>query len=267
LIDYEEAKYLWKVHKVDFLIWTSACVFTMFFGVEMGLAISVCMSLLMVIYESAVPPTSVLGRLPGSTAYRNVKQYPAAERYNGIIAVRIDAPIYFANTQKMREKIDKYQRKAEDLWAEQQKTFKQSGEDKNADIGMITEVKFIILELSPVSHIDTSGLHILMDMLRLYETRGIQMCLVNPNLKVMERLKTSGVVDGVGADHIFVCIHDAHTWCLIQLDAEARNDAGSMAEYSAIGDVEEGSETMELKADKDEALSSAQSDSIENTAI
>jgi len=259
LIDYEEAIYLWKVHKFDFCIWTVACMFTMFFGVEIGLGIAVCMSLLMVIYESAVPLTSVLGRLPGTTVYRNVKQYPAAERYNGIVAVRIDAPIYFANTQMMREKIDKYQRKAEALWAESLR----SDEDKNTDIGMITKVKFIVIDLSPVSHIDTSGLHILMDMLRLYKARGIQMCLVNPNLKVMGRLKTSGVADGVGTDHIFVRVHDANTWCLNQLDAEALDNAGSMAEYGAIEDVEEGSETLELKTDKEEVLSSSQKDSIE----
>ncbi|KAE8807845.1 Sulfate transporter 4.1, chloroplastic [Hordeum vulgare] len=43
------------------------------------------------------PSAAVLGRLPGTTVYRNTLQYPEADTYNGIIVVRVDAPIYFAN--------------------------------------------------------------------------------------------------------------------------------------------------------------------------
>lgn len=242
LIDYEEAKYLWKVHRFDFLVWSAACILTMFLGVEAGLGIAVGLSLLLVIYESAIPLTSVLGRLPGSTVYRNVKQYPEAERYNGIIAVRIDAPIYFANTQTMREKLEKYQRQAEELWVSQEKAeerlqMETGTQDENTDIGAITEVKYIVLELSPVSHIDTSGLHILMDMIKMYKGRGIQMCFANPNVEVMHRFHASGLADEVGDDHIFVDLHTAMTWCLHQLDAAALSNA---SESERQGDVEEG---------------------------
>ena len=41
LLDYEEAIYLWKVHKFDFGVWLIACVGTMLLGVEIGLAIAV----------------------------------------------------------------------------------------------------------------------------------------------------------------------------------------------------------------------------------
>lgn len=39
----------------------------------------------------------MLGRLPGTNVFRNVKQYPEAQQYPGILAVRIDAPLYYAN--------------------------------------------------------------------------------------------------------------------------------------------------------------------------
>ena len=103
LFDYEEAKYLWKVHKFDFGVWMTAFLGTLFLGVEIGLAIAVCVSLLIVVYESAYPHTSVLGRLPGTNVYRNVKQYPDAERYDGIVVVRNEAPNNFANAQKGRD--------------------------------------------------------------------------------------------------------------------------------------------------------------------
>ena len=47
---------------------------------------------------------AVLGRLPGTTVYRNVKQYPEAYTYNGIVIVRIDSPIYFANISYIKDR-------------------------------------------------------------------------------------------------------------------------------------------------------------------
>jgi hypothetical protein len=46
-------------------------------------------------------------RLPGTTIYRNIDQYPAAERYEGIVMVHSMLPS--ANTQNFREKLQKYQ--------------------------------------------------------------------------------------------------------------------------------------------------------------
>lgn len=203
LLDWPEAMYLWRVDKFDFMVWVIACLGTMFLGVEIGLGISVGVSLLLVTYQSAYPNTCVLGRLPGSTVYRNVKQYPGAERYDGIVMVRVDAPIYFANTQNVREKLQKYEKVAEEQLAER-------------DGG---SVRFIIWELSPVPNVDTSALHILSDMISTYKDRGIQMCFSNPTVPVMERFLSSGLVDEVGREHIFVTTHDAVNWCLDHMDA------------------------------------------------
>lgn len=217
LLDYEEAIYLWKVHRFDFSVWLIACLGTLFLGVEIGLAIAVGVSLLLVIYESAYPHTAVLGRLPGTTVYRNVKQYPEAERYEGVVMVRIDAPIYFANTQNVRERIEKYHAVAEAELEER---------------GNAHGVQYIILELGPVSHVDSSALHILNDMLHSYQEQGIQLCLANPSPEVMERFLRSGFAKEVGRDYIFVAIQDALNWCLTQLDESSHKEVASSSDAS-----------------------------------
>ena len=124
--------------------------------------------------------------------------------FSGMVMVRIDAPVYFANAQNVRDKIRKYRLAAQ----------------KELDAHNGT-VKYLIVEMSPVSHIDTSALHILKDMYETYLERGQQMCFVNPNLKVMERFVDSGFSDLVGKEHFFVSLHDAVNWCLHEMDAEA----------------------------------------------
>jgi sulfate transporter 4 len=51
-------------------VWLTAFLCTLFLGVELGLAISIGLALLIVIMESAFPHSAVLGRLEKSTVYR-----------------------------------------------------------------------------------------------------------------------------------------------------------------------------------------------------
>ncbi|XP_020086596.1 sulfate transporter 4.1, chloroplastic-like isoform X2 [Ananas comosus] len=104
LVDYEEAAFLWRVDKKDFLLWTITCIITLFLGIEIGVLVGVSASLAFVIHESANPHIAVLGRLPGTTVYRNIEQYPEAYIYYGIVVVRIDAPIYFANISYIKDR-------------------------------------------------------------------------------------------------------------------------------------------------------------------
>ena len=203
LFDYPEAIFLWKVHRRDFAVWTTAFLGTTLLGVETGLAISVIVSLILIIYESAFPHTAVLGRLPGSTVYRNIKMYPLAERYDGIVIVRIDAPIYFANTDNIRTKLNKYEKTAQAEMAESSDSI----------------VKFVLIELSPVSHIDSTGLHTLQDLIESYKARGVQLLLSNPSEAVMQSLVRSKLADAVGREHIFVSTHYAVKWSLDQMDS------------------------------------------------
>ncbi|CAB4301087.1 unnamed protein product [Prunus armeniaca] len=109
LVDYEEAIFLWGVNKKDFLLWTITSTTTLFLGIEIGVLVGVGVSLAFVIHESANPHIAVLGRLPGTTVYRNTQQYPEAYTYNGIVIVRIDAPIYFANISYIKDRLREYE--------------------------------------------------------------------------------------------------------------------------------------------------------------
>ena len=53
-----------------------------------GVLVAVLISLGFVIDESANPQCEILGRLPGTTVYRNADQYPDAKTTPGIAVVR-----------------------------------------------------------------------------------------------------------------------------------------------------------------------------------
>ena len=41
--------------------------------------------------------------------HRNAKQYPEAESVPGVLIFRVDAPIYFANVEFVKDKLRKYE--------------------------------------------------------------------------------------------------------------------------------------------------------------
>lgn len=47
-------------------------------GIELGLGVAVGLALLLLIYDSAYPHTAILGRVPGSEVFKDVKRYPNA---------------------------------------------------------------------------------------------------------------------------------------------------------------------------------------------
>ncbi|XVF23792.1 hypothetical protein REPUB_Repub13aG0069700 [Reevesia pubescens] len=159
LVDYDEAIFLWRVDKKDFLLWTITTTTTLFLGIEIGVLVGVGVSLAFVIHESANPHIAVLGRLPGTTVYRNIQQYPEAYTYNGIVIVRIDAPIYFANISYIKDRLREYEVVV----------------DKSTRHGPEVErIYFLILEMAPVTYIDSSAVQALKDLHHEYKSRDIQ---------------------------------------------------------------------------------------------
>ncbi|KAK3005808.1 hypothetical protein RJ639_016274 [Escallonia herrerae] len=199
LVDYDEAIFLWRVDKRDFLLWTITFATTLFLGIEIGVLVGVGVSLAFVIHESANPHIAVLGRLPGTTIYRNIQQYPEAYTYNGIVIVRIDAPIYFANISYIKDRLREFE-------------FEVDGSKRRGP--EVERVYFVILELAPVTYIDSSAVQALRDLHQEYNLRDIQIAIANPNREVLLSLARAGVIELIGKEWCFVRVHDAVQVCL-----------------------------------------------------
>jgi high affinity sulfate transporter 1 len=64
----------------------------------------VSLSVARVLLQVTRPHTAALGKIRGTNIYRNVQQYPDAATQPGILIVRIDTAIYFANANYLRER-------------------------------------------------------------------------------------------------------------------------------------------------------------------
>ena len=72
-------------------------------GVLQGIALGVVLSLLMLIYRTSHPQGAVLGQLPGTEAYRDVRRHPEALTFPGLLIWRAGGDLFFASIGHLDE--------------------------------------------------------------------------------------------------------------------------------------------------------------------
>ncbi|CAM8917813.1 unnamed protein product [Rhodiola kirilowii] len=193
LIDIEAAILIWKIDKFDFVACMGAFFGVVFISVEMGLLIAVSISFAKILLQVTRPRTAVLGQVPRTKVYRNIQQYPEAESVPGILIVRVDSAIYFSNSNYIKERILRWLTDAA----------------LNTKENKATRIQYLIVEMSPVTDIDTSGIHSVEDLLSALKKRDVELIIANPGQVVLDKLHASKLADTIGEDKIFLSVADA----------------------------------------------------------
>ena len=106
LIDTREIRYLFKVKITEGILLVFTFVATLVLGIMPGLLLGIVASILLFITLNTRPNTAILGRLPNTNIFRNIAAFPGgARRFPGLVILRIDASLYFANVVFLKEKV------------------------------------------------------------------------------------------------------------------------------------------------------------------
>jgi MFS superfamily sulfate permease-like transporter len=100
-----EVKRLWALSKGDCFVWMVTFIGTLGFGVKIGIVGGVLSSLLCMLQSSLRPYHAMLGRLPNTEVYRDVRRYPDAAQSANVITWRFDGPIVFANREYFKAQL------------------------------------------------------------------------------------------------------------------------------------------------------------------
>jgi SulP family sulfate permease len=184
LIDWKEAQYLWSVDRRDLASMAITFVATLALGIEEGILVGVVASLILVVQQSYKPHTASMGRLPGTRTYRNLKRFPDAIRQPGLLIFRLDASLYFANIEHLKDQL--YDHLTTD-----------------------PALKAIVLDFYPVNRIDSSALHGLTDIVRALSEGGVGLALAGVKGPVKDSMNRGGLVAEIGTDNFHMEVHAA----------------------------------------------------------
>ncbi|GFY96497.1 sulfate transporter 1;3 [Actinidia rufa] len=197
LIDYEAMILIWKIDKFDFVACMGAFFGIVFASIEIGLLIAVLISFAKILLQVTRPRTVILGRILRTNVYRNMKQYPEATKVPVVLIVRVDSAIYFSNSNYIKERILRWLTDEEELLKTE----------------YLPKIQFLIVEMSPVTDIDTSGIHALEEVHRSLQKRDVQLVLANPGQVVIDKLHASDFANLISEDKIFLTVADAVVTC------------------------------------------------------
>ena len=184
LFNFRSLRQLWLYSKLDTIPFFVTFLVTFFVSIPIGIASGITFSLLTYLARTSRPEVEVLGRVNYTEHYRDVVQFPEASPVSGVLIIRIDESLYFANAQYL----DRYLR---NMLAE------------------LDDVDYLILVCDAMNWLDASALQILESLIDDLQRVGVTVYITQLNLKVWGRITKTGFVDRVGEARFFNRTHDA----------------------------------------------------------
>ncbi|SIS75935.1 sulfate permease, SulP family [Roseivivax lentus] len=183
LVDLTILKKTWTYSRQDFAAVAATIVLTLTFGVEIGVASGVILSLFLHLYKTTKPHVAEVGLLPGTQHFRNILRH-RVECCPSLVTLRVDENLYFVNARFLEDMV--MARVAED-----------------------THLKNVVLMFSAVNAVDYSALETLEEINTRLTELGIGLHLSEVKGPVMDRLKGTHFIDHLNGQ-VFLSQYDAH---------------------------------------------------------
>ena len=184
LVDFSILKKIWTYSRSDFIAVAATIILTLGFGVEVGVAAGVGISIILHLYKTSVPHVAEVGLVPGTQHFRNIHRYDV-ETDPALLTLRVDESLYFVNARFLEDLV----------------------KHRVVDGG---GVKNVILMFSAVNEVDFSALESLEAINERLKSLNVGFHLSEVKGPVMDRLSRSRLIDEMNGK-IFMSQYDAWT--------------------------------------------------------
>ncbi len=169
---------LWKQRRVECLLSIAAFLGVALLGVLEGIAVAVALSILNVFRRAWRPYLTTLGRVPGLAGQHDRQLHPDAEELPGLVIIRFDAPLFFANARAFRDRI---------------RTL--AGADPRPE--------WIVIAAEPITDVDTTAADMLADLDEELNAQGTSLVFAELKDPVRGKLQRYELIGPLDPDHFF----------------------------------------------------------------
>ncbi len=144
-----------------------------------GMIIGLLASLLFVVYRSSRPHVSSLGRVPGTPgAYGDLTRHPENMPVPGVLIVRVDGPLYYANALTVRDRV------------------------KVMLAAMAPPPRAVLLDAAAQDQLDLTSTDMLKSLVRELQAKGIAVYLADVHAPVLAQARKTGLLEAISEDHV-----------------------------------------------------------------
>lgn len=195
LIDLKEPRRLWRVHRTDLALLVVTFAATLVLGIQQGILFGVLSAMAVFVFGTTRPHFAVLGRIPGTHAFRNIRNHPEVETLPGVLLVRFDAQFYFGNVSFLEDTLESLEAEAKE------------------------PLHAVVLDFGSVNRLDSSADNALRALAQGYRQRGVLFRIAQAKRPVLSVMERSGLASLLGPDAYHLTLDDALG------DLEAQNTA------------------------------------------
>lgn len=175
LIKPAEFREILTVRRTEFTWALIAFAGVVLVGTLKGIIVAIIVSMVALAYQMADPPVYVLGRKPGTNVFRpQTEEHPEDETFAGLLLLRLEDRIFFANAERIAEKIK--------LLIEEAKP------------------KVVAIHLRGVPDLEYTALRMLIEGEKRQRERGVQLWLIGMNPQVLKVIQRSPLGAALGPD-------------------------------------------------------------------
>ncbi|MFI3138382.1 MAG: STAS domain-containing protein, partial [Methylococcaceae bacterium] len=188
---------------------TATLLGVLIYGIEEGITLGIILTLICHLRKTSHPHIAVVGRIPGTEHYRNIKRHQV-ETWPHLLLLRIDESITFANIDYIEEFI-------------------------STEAERHSEVKHIVLIFTSISDIDSTALEVLENLIHTLQASNITLHISEAKGPVLDKLERSDFLKHLKPGKIFFHTESAVKELSIYIDTPVDKATQSPLQRERVG--------------------------------
>jgi SulP family sulfate permease len=179
-----EDRGIWLAARLDLASGAVTFAGTLLLGILPGILIGVSFTLLALLQRASRPNVAELGMVPGERVYRDIARAPEAKTIPGLLILRWDGELFFANASYFREEVMSLV------------------EDSD-------EPREVLLDASAISSIDVTAADMLTKLISTLDDRGLSVFLARPKGPLRDMVASADLGELIPPDRQFRSVREA----------------------------------------------------------
>nr|CAH7731254.1 unnamed protein product [Callosobruchus chinensis] len=207
LLQFKLLKKYWQLSRWDGIIWVVTFLTTLLIQISYGLAVGIAISLLSIFIQGQAPYSCLLGIIPNTDLYLDIKRYKAAQEIDGIKIFHYSGGLSFASRANFKDQLFRKTDLDTGAILRRRTVLAQRGSNAEEE-DLVT--RCIILDFSAVTFVDPAGVTSLRMLQADYEKLGVHMFISGCSGPVYEIIMKCDAIEKKGSKFmIFHTVHDA----------------------------------------------------------
>ena len=179
---------VWKIRDIsrsEFALSIIATLGVATIGVLPGIALSVMLSLILLIRRASSPYDAILGQVPGVDGFTDISEYPDAQTIPGLLVYRFDAALLFFNADYFKKRV--------------------------RDLITLSDhsLRVFVFDMEAINVVDMAGLDAIEEIRSDLAAKGIAFTVARAKNQIRDKLVRSGVWERIGATNFHPSVRSA----------------------------------------------------------